>query len=302
VIISLSRDNKLSGPDTLRKPLSLTDPTASSSNIKFSNMSLARAFTLRGKKSEANISPISMGRAASHRNGKPVNRAQISSPVALVSTTNMLSYSAPSIASAQSANYRDFSASTASSTSGEDSDASTNSIHSNDTNTDMSSVDESPICAAPNHLSSYFQPAVDTTNNSPIHSPSMSTSATFEAPILPQRAASHSKHAHESLSRKRSVQRMQSPPTSARASSEFTPSLGASIEAPRDNPFGKELEQLDEIAEEFGQTVRNAEYDADTAYMRSHNLGVYAASDYLNEIHGMIAETFHEQREASAWF
>jgi hypothetical protein len=135
-----------------------------------------------------------------------------------------------------------------------------------------------------------------------MHSPSMSTSATFEAPILPQRAASHSKQAHESLSRKRSVQRMQSPPTSARASSEFTPSLGASVEAPRDNPFGKELEQLDEIAEEFGQTVRNAEYDADTAYMRSHNLGVYAASDYLNEIHGMIAETFHEQREASAWF
>jgi hypothetical protein len=266
-------------------------------------MSLARAFTLRGKKSEANISPIAMGRAASHRNGKPVNRAQISSPVALVSTTNMLSYSAPSVASAQSANCRVFSAaSTASSTSGEESDASTNSIHSSDTHTDMSSVDESPICAAPNHLSSYFQPAVDTTNNSPIHSPSMSTSATFEAPILPQRAASHSKHAHESLSRKRSVQRMQSPPTSARASSEFTPSLGASVEAPRDNPFGKELEQLDEIAEEFGQTVRNAEYDADTAYMRSHNLGAYAASDYLNEIHGLIAETFNEQREASAWF
>ena len=301
MINDFSRDNKLSGLDTLPKPLSLTDPTASSSNLKFSNMSLARAFTLRGKKSEANISPITMGRAASHRNGKPVNRAQISSPVALVSTTNMLSYSAPNITSAQ-ANYRDFSASTASSTSGEESDASTNSIHSNDTNTDMSSVDESPICAAPNHLSSYFQPAVDTTNNSPMHSPSMSTSATFEAPILPQRAASHSKQAHESLSRKRSVQRMQSPPTSARASSEFTPSLGASVEAPRDNPFGKELEQLDEIAEEFGQTVRNAEYDADTAYMRSHNLGVYAASDYLNEIHGMIAETFHEQREASAWF
>jgi hypothetical protein len=301
VISDFSRDNKLSGLDPLPKPLSLTDPTASSSNLKSSNMSLARAFTLRGKKSEANISPITMGRAASHRNGKPVNRAQISSPVALVSTTNMLSYSAPNITSAQ-ANYRDFSASTASSASGEESDASTNSIHSNDTNTDMSSVDESPICAAPNHLSSYFQPAVDTTNNSPMHSPSMSTSATFEAPILPQRAASHSKQAHESLSRKRSVQRMQSPPTSARASSEFTPSLGASVEAPRDNPFGKELEQLDEIAEEFGQTVRNAEYDADTAYMRSHNLGVYAASDYLNEIHGMIAETFHEQREASAWF
>jgi len=263
-------------------------------------MSLVRAFTTRGKKTDANANVVRpMGRAASHRNGKPVLRAQISSPVALVSTTNMLSYSAPDI---NGSNHRDFSASTASSTSGEESDASTNSIHSNDTNTDMSSIDESPSCPSPNHLSSYFKPAVDTSFNSPTHSPSLSTAASFEAPILPRRAASHSKHAHESLSRKRSVQRLQSPPSSARASSEFTPSLSASVEAPRENPFGKELEQLDEIAEEFGQTVRNAEYDADTAYMRSRNLGAFAASDYLNEIHGLIAETFEEQHEAAAWF
>lgn len=260
-------------------------------------MSLVRAFTTRGKKSEPTNNIL--GRAASHRNGKPVVRAQISSPVALVSTTNMLSYSAPDI---NGSNYRDFSASTASSTSGEDSDASTNSIHSNDTHTDMSSIDESPSCPSPNHLSSYFKPAVDTSSNSPSHSPSLSQSASFEAPILPRRAPSHSKHAHESLSRKRSVQRLQSPPTSARVSSEFTPSLSASVEAPRENPFGKELEQLDEIAEEFGQTVRNAEYDADTAHMRSRNLGAFAASDYLNEIHGLIAETFEERHEAAAWF
>jgi hypothetical protein len=259
-------------------------------------MSLVRAFTTRGKKTEASVRP--MGRAASHRNGKPVVRAQISSPVALVSTTNMLSYSAPDI---NGSNHRDFSSSTASSTSGEESDASTNSIHSNDTNTDMSSIDESS-CPSPNHLSSYFKPAVDTSFNSPNQSPRLSAAASFEAPILPRRAPSHSKHAHESLSRKRSVQRLQSPPTSAYASSEFTPSLSASVEAPRDNPFGKELEQLDEIAEEFGQTVRNAEYDADTAYMRSRNLGAFAASDYLNEIHGLIAETFEEQHEAAAWF
>jgi hypothetical protein len=264
-------------------------------------MSLVRAFTLRGKKSDpTNNIASSMGRAASHRNGKPVLRAQISSPVALVSTTNMLSYSAPDI---NGSNHRDFSASTASSTSGEDSDASTNSIHSNDTHTDMSSIDESPSCPSPNHLSSYFKPAVDTSFNSPTHSPSLSAAASFEAPILPRRAASHSKQAHESLSRKRSVQRLQSPPNSARASSEFfSPTLSASVEAPRDNPFGKELEQLDEIAEEFGQTVRNAEYDADTAYMRSRNLGAFAASDYLDEIHGLIAETFEERHEAAAWF
>lgn len=260
-------------------------------------MSLVRAFTTRGKKTEATVAQP-MGRAASHRNGKPVLRAQISSPVALVSTTNMLSYSAPDI---NGRNHRDFSASTASSTSGEESDASTNSIHSNDTHTDMSSIDESPSCS-PNHLSSYFKPAVDTSFNSPTHSPSLSQAASFEAPVLPRRAASHSKHAHESLSRKRSVQRLQSPPSSARASSEFTPSLSASVEAPRENPFGKELEQLDEIAEEFGQTVRNAEYDADAAYMRSRNLGAFAASDYLNEIHGLIADTFEEHHEAAAWF
>lgn len=263
-------------------------------------MSLVRAFTTRGRKAEAPNADVArtMGRAASHRNGRPVVRAQISSPVALVSTTNMLSYSAPDI---NGSNRRDFSSSTSSS-SGEESDASTNSIHSNDTNTDMSSVDESPICPSPNHLSSYFKPAVDTSVNSPMHSPSLSNTASFEAPIVPQRAPSHSKHAHESISRKRSVQRLQSPPVSARASSEFTPSLGASVEAPRENPFGKELEQLDEIAEEFGQTVRNAEYDADTAYMRSRNLGAFSASDYLNEIHGLIADTFEERSESATWF
>lgn len=263
-------------------------------------MSLVRAFTTRGKKPEAHAT-LPMGRAASHRNGKPVIRAQISSPVALVSTTNMISYSAPDI---NGLNRRDFSASTTSSTSGEDSDASANSIHSNDTHTDMSSIDESPTCPSPNHLSSYFKPAVDTSSNSPNHSPSLSASASFEGPTLPKRAPSHSKHAHESVSRKRSVQRLQSPPESARASasSEFTPSLSASVEAPRENPFGKELEQLDEIAEEFGQTVRNAEHDADAAYMRSRNLGAFAASDYLNEIHGLIVETFQEQHEAAAWF
>jgi len=264
-------------------------------------MSLIRTFTTRGKKADAPNISAPMGRAASHRNGRPVVRGQISSPVALVSTTNMLSYSAPNIDGTSPVGYRDFSGSTTSSTSGDDSDASTGSIHSNDTVTDMSSVDESPISPSHNHLSSYFKPAVDTTHGSPVHSPSLSTAASFEAPCLPQRAASHSKQAHESLSRKRSVQRMQSPPTSARASSELPSNLGASVEAPRDNPFGKELQQLDEIAEEYGQTVRNAEHDADSAYLRSHNLGAFAASDYLSEIHSLMADRFEEYPQAVAW-
>lgn len=256
-------------------------------------MSLVRAFTTRGKKTDAPAISSPMGRAASHRNGRPVVRGQISGPVALVSTTNMLSYSAPDINGSNG--HRDFSASSASSSSGDDTDASARSVHS----TDMSSVDESPIECSPNHLSQYFKPAVDT--NSPIHSPSLSHTASFEAPILPQRAASHSKQAHETLSRKRSVQRLQSPPSSTRVSSEFTPSLDATVEAPRDNPFGKELQQLDEIAEEYGQTVRSAEQDADIAYMRSRNLGAFAASDYLSEIHSLVVDLFEERRQTALW-
>ena len=56
-------------------------------------MSLVRAFTNRGKKADAHV-PLPMGRAASHRNGKPVVRTQISSPVALVSTVPLGSSSA----------------------------------------------------------------------------------------------------------------------------------------------------------------------------------------------------------------
>ena len=36
--------------------------------------------------------------------------------------------------------------------------------------------------------------------------------------------------------------------------------------------------------------------------MRSRNLGAYAASDYLSEIRGLMADLFEEPRETVAWF
>lgn len=259
-------------------------------------MSLIRAFTTRGRKpAELDINNPLVGRAASQRNGRPVLRAQISSPVALVSTTNMLSYEAPDIDGTTPIGYRDFSsASSASSNSGEESDASSNSIHSNDTVTDMSSVGgDSPTSPEPNHLSCYFKPAVETTHSSPTQSPHLSTVSSFDAPILPQRALSHSKRAHEAISRKRSVQRMQSPRTS----------FESPLDSRTSQPFGKELAQLDEVAEEFGNTVCGVQADADSEYMSAHNLAVFGASDYLSEIHSLIYSTFSsEEPEVAAWF
>jgi len=265
-------------------------------------MSLVRAFTNRRNKPEVTVSaPI--GRAASQRHGKPVIRTQISSPVALVSTTNMLSYNAPDIIARQSTFQRDFSPSSSNNSScGDETDASANSVHSNDTQTDMSSVDDSPTSPSPNHLSCYFKPAVETNSNTPAQSPLQSPSlSAVDAPILPQRAASHSKKAHEKLSRQRSVRGVNSPPSSARTSSEQVHSIH-SADLSRENPFDKELEQLDEVAEEFGHTVRKVEAHADTTYLLSHNLAEFGASDYLNEIRDLLEELFPTQQpEVAAW-
>jgi hypothetical protein len=73
------------------------------------------------------------------------------------------------------------------------------------------------------------------------------------------------------------------------------------VEAPREksfNPFGKELAQLDAVAEEFGQVVRSAEADADAVYMESHGLACFSASDYMFEIQSLIHEMFAEERKS----
>ncbi|KAK4550168.1 hypothetical protein LTR36_003135 [Oleoguttula mirabilis] len=268
-------------------------------------MSLVRAFTTRRNKPEMQIStPMYIGRAASQRGGKPVLRAQISSPVALVSTSNVLLNNAHSIAGTSPIELRSVSSgSSISSGSADDSDASTanGSIHSRDTVTDASSIDESPIQAEPNHLSCYFKPAVNTQSVSPELSPSLSAHQSLDTPRIPQRVPSHSKKAHETLHRKNSVRRLLSPPPTAReairdvarSSTElFSPTKSAFVEAPKESPFGRELAQLDAVAEEFGHVVRDAEADADMVLMRSRGLAHFAASDYLSEIQSLIYDTF----------
>lgn len=257
-----------------------------------------RSFTTRRKQPELDgHTPILLGRAASQRGGRPVARAQISSPVALVSTTNMLSFNAPDIAGTKPIEHRDYSGS---STSSEESDGSGGSVHSHETDpTDISSAEASPISSEPepNHLSQFFKMTGE------------ETPRTIDAsPTLPRRAPSHSKRAHEALSRKRSVQRARSPSAQGRgisrtrSSAEMFTAL-PEYESPRE-PFGKELAQLDAVAEEFGGVRTDAE--ADAMWIKTRGLACYAASDYLSEIDGLVEILLDDNSptvpDFSGWF
>lgn len=266
-------------------------------------MSLARAVTKRMKRTEVPTPPPARSQSTKQP-AKRIDVSQISLPVALISTTNMLSYNAPDIATLRHA-----SSSTSSTHSAEDSDNSATSARSRsssngsrETLTDASSVESSPTTPAPNHLSGYFaNPAKAprrSISSSDLHK---RKSAMIEAvPAIPERAISHSKRAHERLAQKRSVQNIKSTRGSMhsnRSSREHRTSLDmfssdTIVEEKETHPFGKELEQLNEVAEEFGGVVRDAEAEADFAALRQNGLAVFCAADYLAEIQPFFASRF----------
>lgn len=117
-------------------------------------------------------------------------------------------------------------------------------------------------------------------------------------PAIPQRALSHSKRAHERLAHKRSLQNVSTRGSmgSLRQSREQRSSLdmfkGTIEEEEEAHPFGRELEQLNEIVEEFGGVVRDAEAEADLSAMRSKNLAAFCAAEYLAEIRPLFGNRF----------
>jgi ribosomal protein L32 len=242
-----------------------------------------------------------------------IDRTKISLPVALVSTTNMLSYEAPDIAT-----MRHVSSSTASSHfSAEDSDHSVSTGRSRastvgSTLTDASSVDSSPTSPAPNHLSGYFPSAGKQVRKSAsiasLHNVKEATVESAPAvPAVPQRAVSHSKRAHERLAAKRSISNLNARGStgSQRNSREQRSSVemfSATIQEEA-HPFGRELAQLNEIVEEFGGAIRDAEAEADMSVMRSRNLAAYCAADYMSDIQPLFNSRFGfpQQVAAMAW-
>ncbi|KAL9080234.1 MAG: hypothetical protein Q9157_000956 [Trypethelium eluteriae] len=282
-------------------------------------MSIARAFTTRRAKRPEISEPqntTGMARAFSTRapGKQSLTGHQISGPVALLSTTNMLSYNAPDIqgtprirhASTGSAtdmpNIR--TTSTSSSSSHRSIPESENGNTSPDTMTDASSVtDSGPPSPEPNHLSTYFQAPVKglprSRSTTSLHSKAShgKTLSVESVPSIPQRAPSHSKRAHQDMARKRSLNHHGSVPNfrdskdSARAPAEVF--ARGSVEP--NHPFGKELNQLMEVAEEFNGAVRNIELDEDYSFMQTRGLGRFDANTYMLEISGLYSTRFEDQ-------
>ena len=242
-----------------------------------------------------------------------IDRTQISLPVALLSTTNTLVYDAPDLANMDLAAMRGASSSRSTHSLADDSDHSisgrsrASSQGSRDTLTDASSVESSPTSPSLNHLSGYFPTPSGKSLRKSASTNSLSqvrehpSEPTGPVPAIPQRALSHSKRAHVQLAQKRSMQNLGSRGTSMssrgslgslreqRSSLDMFNIATVSEEASA-HPFGAELEQLNEVAEEFSGVARTAEEEADVEAMRERNLATFCAADYLAEIQPLMIE------------
>lgn len=58
------------------------------------------------------------------------------------------------------------------------------------------------------------------------------------------------------------------------------------------HPFGQELAQVREIAEEYGIDERFHAVDEETQHMEAHGLFKFTAQDYLTEIQCFLADRF----------
>jgi len=202
-------------------------------------------------------------------------RNKISAPIELISTTNMLSYNAPDIRPR---------AASSSSSSGEDSDIM--SVNSPDTSSIESS---SPTSPKPNHLSCYFG----------------GPSSGDEAPSIPRRALTHTKKRSQILAHQKSISGMSSPAMSRQASTStarssinmFSRTIDTIETQLEQHPFGPELAQVSEIAEEFGiSKERLAFVDEEEKELVSKGLFKFRAEDYMSEIHGLFMSTFFDPK------
>jgi len=235
-------------------------------------MSLSRAFTTRRNAKVSEAAPDMPKRSLTTKHSYGTIRHKISAPVELISTTNMLSYNAPDIYPRA--------VSSSSSSSGEDSDIM--SANSPDTSSIESS---SPTSPKPNHLSCYFG----------------GPSSGDEAPSIPRRALTHTKKRSQILAHQKSLSGMSSPAVSRQASTStarssinlFSRNVDTIERQLEQHPFGPELAQVSEIAEEFGiSKERLAIADEEEKELVSKGLFKFRAEDYMSDIHGLFMSAF----------
>lgn len=290
------------------------------------NFSLTRALTKRMKHHEDDAPPpTTPARAMSIRQfDKPIDRTQISLPIALLSTTNVLAYNAPDLHPQDPA-----SPSTASSVTSTksyaDSDVPTTSNASSITTPDFSR-ESSPVTVEPNHLSTYFQspnrkptPSSSSSSKSSVKSRKSSFSTSSDAPAVPKRALSHTKQIHQAFARKRSlsqvsnpsasvssttppppppVQQQQSPPMTVRNSIDM---FSNKIDV--EHPFGLELAKVKEVAEEFGVRDVRIWDEEEEQFLVDNGLCKFSVDDYLDEIKPLFGMAFVEapNTDSVAW-
>ncbi|RDW64156.1 hypothetical protein BP5796_10658 [Coleophoma crateriformis] len=255
-------------------------------------MSLSRAFTTRrhaNKKSLDISSPTPQRSLTTKRSfaAGAIQRNKISAPVELISTTNMLTYNAPDL-------YPSAPNSATTRSSVEDSDFRSRSRSSTPpTSPDTSSIGSSPSTPEPNHLSCYFSAEGLKRPTEAVPIP--------QVPQIPQRALSHTKKSSMSLSSKRSMTQLSSAKNSihtTRSSVNLFSAAQIETGVKEEHPFGNELAQVSELAEEFGVQENMQVIDAEEQYLISRGLFKFRAEDYMSEIHGLFLSTFGEQKPA----
>lgn len=211
---------------------------------------------------------------------------------------------------------------------------------------------ELPVEVEPNHLTRYFTPfeespskseaaTVEVTDFTPISPAPVASEPEkplLAAPTLPTRSLSHSKREHERLARARSIRSstastehlsqkhhssMVAPAsltTDDTTSASLSPPAKSSsrppsitLEEPKPlSPFSRELQQLDEVAEEFKPGAHQswvAEDREDRRVMQELGLKSYRVSEYIKEIQSFreglwaLLEEEEEEEEArqAAW-
>jgi hypothetical protein len=65
------------------------------------------------------------------------------------------------------------------------------------------------------------------------------------------------------------------------------------------HPFGKELEQVNEVAEDFG--VTDGVLNEEEQILRRKGLRKFAVGDYLTEIENLFGGVFEDQITQTAW-
>ncbi|KAL9125690.1 MAG: hypothetical protein Q9217_005149 [Psora testacea] len=199
------------------------------------------------------------------KNHGSVKRSAISSPLELLSTTNVLAYTAPNIygSSDESDNSMTFSGSSRATT--PESDA------------------PSPI--EPNHLSTYFNSARSVSTRR------SKDSIGNDSPLIPKRMPSHTMKSHQAAARKRTEsQTYQQPPNTIHNPAEPLSPMNSTMFSSKpdaSHPFGAELAQVNEVAEGFG--ARDViVMDEEERFLMENGLCKFGAQDYVGEIQGLF--------------